>query len=177
MNLQMSRALLDPTDFDDFDGIERKARRLQELSVMSEPSAGGGTGAEGPPASTGSLDTTALATLRTRAALDRTLLAWIRTAFALDSFGFTLATYVARWIETGALRNIRPETPRRLGVTLLMAGTIGLMGGTIEYARALRRLALVSGGSRLSLVLAMAGLLVAAGTLMLLGAMLSAGPF
>jgi putative membrane protein len=129
------------------------------------------------PRSTGALDTTTLATLRTRAALDRTLLAWIRTAFALDTFGFTLATYVARWVDTGALQGIRSGTPRRLGLTLLVSGTLSLLGGTLDYAFALRRLALTSRGARYSVALALGGLVVALGALMILGAMLKSGPF
>jgi putative membrane protein len=151
---------------------------LHEKTVeMPEPCAGRAADAEGPQASTGSPDTAELAALRTRAALDRTLLAWIRTTFALDTFGFTLATYVARWIDTGALHGIRPEAPRRLGFTLLVAGTLGLLGGTLEYAYALRRLTLTSRGARYSVALALGGLMLALSALMALGVLLRSGPF
>ena len=122
-------------------------------------------------------DTTELATLRTKAALDRTLLAWIRTAFALDSFGFALASYVAKWVATGALHDVQPQTPRQLGVTLLATGTIGLIGGSVEYAGAMRRLRRAGRIPRASVSFAIAGLMIAVSTLMLLGALLKAGPF
>ncbi|APR81583.1 Hypothetical protein A7982_06932 [Minicystis rosea] len=121
--------------------------------------------------------TTLLALIRTRAALDRTLLAWIRTAFALAGFGFTLATYVQDWVSKGVLRGIRPETPRRLGLTLLVSGALGLLGGSIEYCRSARKLARAHDASVWSVALAVAFLMVGISALMVMGAMLKTGPF
>lgn len=126
-----------------------------------------------PSEETTELDTTELALLRTRTALDRTQLAWIRTAFALEGFGFTLATYVTRWIESGAIHGVDAETPRRLGLTLLAAGTLALLSGSVEHARALRRLGRVSGLSRWSSALAIAVVMVGVSALMFVGTLIT----
>lgn len=88
-------------------------------------------------------ETTELAVVRSKAALDRTLLAWIRTAFALEGFGFSLATYVSRWIQSGAIHGVSHDAPRRLGITLVTAGVLGLVGGTVatgaRHAGSVRR--------------------------------------
>jgi putative membrane protein len=109
----------------------------------------------------------ALAVLRTRAALDRTLLAWVRTSFALQGFGFTLATYVAKWIETGVLRNVRSELPRNLGLALLTAGVLAVIGGSIEHRRAMLRLTDVEEGPRWSFASVLAFVMIAVGLLVL----------
>lgn len=117
-----------------------------------------------------------LSRLRTRAALDRTLLAWIRTAFALQGFGFALATYVAKWISSGALRDVRPSLPINLGLTLVAAGVLSVLAGTVEYRRSLHTLGLVSHVPRLSLVFILASLMVAIGALVFVGPLLKVHP-
>jgi putative membrane protein len=126
---------------------------------------------------TAALDTTELASLRTKAALDRTLLAWIRTAFALEGFGFTLTTYVSRWIESGAIHGVRADTPRRLGLTLLGAGALGLLGGCVEHLRASRQLGRLRDASYWSVSLVVAVVMVAVSALMFVGALFKAGPY
>ncbi len=115
--------------------------------------------------------------LRTKAALDRTLLAWTRTAFALEGFGLSLATYVSRWIAGGAIHGVSAETPRRLGLTLLAAGILALVGGSLEHRRATRRLRRASGVSAWSAVFAMSILMLVVSVLMFLGALLRTGPY
>jgi putative membrane protein len=69
-----------------------------------------------------------LAWIRTRLALERTFMAWIRTAVSLIGFGFTIVQFFQRLqgmdAENG--RQMRPETPRDLGLALIATG-IGVL--------------------------------------------------
>lgn len=78
-----------------------------------------------------------LAVTRTILALDRTLLAWIRTSVALLGFGFTLAKFIRGYIASGAIHGVNPESPRNIGIVMLLLGLGGLVGGMVEYSRSL----------------------------------------
>lgn len=78
-----------------------------------------------------------LAVTRTILALDRTLLAWIRTSVALLGFGFTLAKFIRGYIASGAIHGVNPDSPRTIGIVMIMLGLGGLIGGLIEYTRSL----------------------------------------
>ncbi len=77
-----------------------------------------------------------LALSRTLLAFDRTLLAWIRTAISLLGFGFTLAKFVHGYLASGAMRGINPESPRAVGVALIVLGLGSLVGGVVEHYKA-----------------------------------------
>ncbi len=77
-----------------------------------------------------------LALSRTVLAFDRTLLAWIRTAISLLGFGFTLAKVLHGYLVSGAVRGINPESPRTVGMALIILGLGALIGGSVEHYRA-----------------------------------------
>lgn len=72
--------------------------------------------------------------LRTRMSTERTLMSWIRTSTALIGFGFTIFQFFDKLPEmsSGALV-VRPETPRYLGLTLILAGILALAIATWQY--------------------------------------------
>lgn len=83
-----------------------------------------------------------MARTRTLLALDRTLLAWIRTSLALLGFGFTLARFVHDLIATKALPSL-PHTlqsPKQLGLTLMVLGIGGLLFGAYDHFMSIRQL-------------------------------------
>jgi putative membrane protein len=81
-----------------------------------------------------------LALTRTVLALDRTLLAWVRTSLSLIAFGFTLARFVHDLIISGALHGVDARYPRDLGLTLMVLGIAGLLGGSFDHWRAVKKL-------------------------------------
>jgi putative membrane protein len=81
-----------------------------------------------------------LALTRTVLALDRTLLAWIRTSLSLLAFGFTLARFVHDLIVAGSLHGVDAQYPRHLGMTLIVLGIAGLLGGAYDHWRAVKKL-------------------------------------
>lgn len=84
-----------------------------------------------------------LAKVRTTLALDRTLLAWIRTSLTFITFGFGLAKFMAELQREGHLHVFGPEnldSPKALGLTMMILGFIGLIGGAYDYWRTARRL-------------------------------------
>ncbi len=84
-----------------------------------------------------------LAKVRTSLALDRTLLAWIRTSLTFITFGFGLAKFMAELQREGHFHVFGPEnldSPKALGLVLMMLGFAGLLGGSIDYWRIVKRL-------------------------------------
>lgn len=81
-----------------------------------------------------------LARIRTSAALDRTLLAWVRTSLSLICFGFTLARVVHELIKHGSLTTVDEQTPLTLGIGMMILGMFGLIVGSFEHARMVKRL-------------------------------------
>jgi putative membrane protein len=81
-----------------------------------------------------------LARTRTLLALDRTLLAWVRTSISLIAFGFTLAKFVHDLILSGSLHGVDAHYPRHLGITLMVLGIAGLLGGAYDHWRSVKRL-------------------------------------
>jgi len=74
---------------------------------------------------------------RTRLSLDRTLMAWVRTAAALIGFGFTIVQFFERFAHMSDVRAAaRPDLPRYLGLTLIAAGTMGLVIALWQYRTA-----------------------------------------
>ena len=77
-----------------------------------------------------------LAKIRTALALDRTLLAWIRTSLTFITFGFGLAKFMVELQHEGHLHGFGSGTldsPKVLGLVMMMLGLAGLGGGAVDY--------------------------------------------
>jgi putative membrane protein len=82
-----------------------------------------------------------LAIERTVLAADRTMLAGVRTSMALIGFGFTIFNILKYVQEHSPIKGImRPQTPRNIGVFLLVVGIIPLLMMIIQYSRTLKRM-------------------------------------
>jgi len=81
-----------------------------------------------------------LAVERTMLAADRTLLAWVRTSLSLIGFGFTIFKILQLVYEQGATKLMRHETPRNIGMMLIVTGTVPLFFMLIQYHRTLKRM-------------------------------------
>lgn len=80
-----------------------------------------------------------LARTRTLLAMDRTLLAWIRTSLSMIASGFTLARIVHDLIIAGTLNGVNAQYPREVGLTLVLLGIAGLLGGAFDHWRSVKR--------------------------------------
>jgi len=83
-----------------------------------------------------------LARIRTSLALDRTLLAWIRTALTFITFGFTLAKFVTQATWQHYLHGdqcVYLDSPKGLGLTMMLLGVMGLIGGAIDHWQTARK--------------------------------------
>ncbi len=87
------------------------------------------------------LNTSQLASLRTRLAFDRTknasertLMAWIRTSLSMISFGFSIETFFRAYtkVQAGLEAQILVE-PTILGLVLVGLGTFILILGAIDH--------------------------------------------
>jgi putative membrane protein len=81
-----------------------------------------------------------LAVERTVLAADRTMLAGVRTSLSFIGFGFTIFNLLRYIHEHSAGKIMRPETPRNVGLFMLIAGTVPLFLMMIQYCRTLRRM-------------------------------------
>ncbi|HBH61810.1 MAG TPA: DUF202 domain-containing protein [Nitrospiraceae bacterium] len=81
-----------------------------------------------------------LAVERTMLAADRTLLAWVRTSLSLIGFGFTIFKILDYLYEKGGTAVMRQQTPRNIGIIMIMTGTVPLFFMMLQYSRTLRRM-------------------------------------
>ena len=113
---------------------------------------------------------------RALAAYERTLLAWIRTGLALIGAGFTIGAVLLSLVEQGKLIGVRPHASRNIGLTLVALGVLSLVGASVSYRRAIRRIA-SDAAPAWPLGLTVAALLALLGALILGGLLFRAGPF
>jgi putative membrane protein len=81
-----------------------------------------------------------LAVERTVLAADRTMLAGVRTAMSFIGFGFTIFNLLRYLQENAPVKFMRPQTPRNVGLFMVVAGTIPLFLMIIQYSRTLKRM-------------------------------------
>lgn len=81
-----------------------------------------------------------LAIERTILSADRSLLAWVRTSLSLVSFGFTVYKVLQYMREHEMATVLRAQTPRNIGLLLILIGTVPLLLAMIEYRRTCKRL-------------------------------------
>jgi len=81
-----------------------------------------------------------LALQRTIQAQGRSLLAWVRTSLSLIGFGFTIFKALQYLYQEGSQQLLRPQTPRNIGLFLIITGTVPLLLAIVQYVRALRAL-------------------------------------
>jgi putative membrane protein len=71
---------------------------------------------------------------RTRMSLERTLMAWVRTAISLIGFGFTIVQFFERFSDMqGVAPALRPQSPRLLGLALILTGCAALAISVWQY--------------------------------------------
>ncbi len=81
-----------------------------------------------------------LAVERTVMGADRTLMATVRTSLSLISFGFTIYKILEQMQKTGVVRLIREQTPRNIGIFMIVVGVVPLALSMFQYRRMLKRL-------------------------------------
>lgn len=81
-----------------------------------------------------------LAIERTILAVDRSLLAWVRTSLSLISFGFTAYKILQYMVERDTTGFLRTQTPRNVGLVLLLTGTVPLLLAMFGYRQTQKRL-------------------------------------
>ena len=106
-----------------------------------------------------------LAVERTVLAADRTMLAGVRTSLSFIGFGFTIFNVLRYVLEHGG-ELMRPETPRNVGIFMLVAGTLPLLVMMIQYCRALKRMGRIESVFK-NPNFAMAGIIFLLGTILL----------
>ena len=119
-----------------------------------------------------------LATTRTLLAHERTLMAWVRTAFSMITFGFAIMKFFQYLAESETLGSAQRGTgARNLGVTLVLLGTVSLIGATWQHWRSMKEMQAAGKQSVWSLVLVVAILVTVIGLLAVVGAFVRTGIF
>ena len=106
-----------------------------------------------------------LAIERTVLAADRTMLAGVRTSLSFIGFGFTIFNLL-HYLQDHGAKLMRPETPRNVGIFMLVAGTLPLLVMMIQYCRALKRMGRIESVFK-NPNFAMAGIIFLLGTILL----------
>jgi putative membrane protein len=118
---------------------------------------------------------TRLALTRTAAALDTTLLAWVRTSLSLIGFGFGLAKFVHDLLLNKYLVGVDAETPRVLGLGMMMLGVLSLVGGALEHVRCVKRLQMTTATSAWSAAFIVTLVMAIIGVLLVLSLLVKSG--
>jgi putative membrane protein len=109
-----------------------------------------------------------LALERTRMAADRTILAWVRTSISFIGFGFTIYKVLDSLVKAqpGAML-IKDQTPRNIGILLILAGVIPMVFVMLDYIRGLKRMG-KSGGLYRNPYVIVAGIVILLGVYLLI---------
>jgi putative membrane protein len=81
-----------------------------------------------------------LAVERTILAADRTLLASVRTSMSFIGFGFTIYKILQQLQKSGVATLVREQTPRNLGIFMILGGIVPLALSMFQYKRIVTRL-------------------------------------
>jgi len=81
-----------------------------------------------------------LAVERTIMGADRTLLASVRTSLSLISFGFTIYKVLDQIQKAGVARVVREQTPRNIGIFMILVGIVPLALSMLQHWRTVKRL-------------------------------------
>jgi putative membrane protein len=121
-------------------------------------------------------DRTSPAFLRNQMAADRTLMAWIRTSMSLITFGFTSYKFL-QYVGEGQGTVHHHGGPRNLGLSMILLGTVALVGATLQHWQLLRIIDPDKTKRRWSLTAAVASMVSVIGLLAFLNLLLRVGPF
>lgn len=77
--------------------------------------------------------------MRLKDSADRTLMAWTGMTMSMIGFGFAIYEVLHDKSLEGAVLP-GAHTPRNVGMYLVVTGTVGILMGTVSYARTLWRL-------------------------------------
>ncbi len=121
---------------------------------------------------------TNLALQRTIIASERTLMAWIRTSISMIGFGFTIYKFLQYLldVEKPAVP-VRLNAPRNLAMTLVVLGTLALIGAILQHRQFMKRIGARERSQMWSLAVIIAILVALIGVLTFAGILLRAGPF
>ena len=106
-----------------------------------------------------------LALIRTEYSSERSLMSWMRTSASIFTFGFSIIKFF-EYVEQLDKGTQISAGPRRMGLALILGGTIALILAVIEHARRLGKMKELGlpDNSRFSLPVAVAVALLVIGT-------------
>ena len=77
--------------------------------------------------------------MRLKDSADRTLMTWTNMTVSMIGFGFAIYEILRdKWVEGAVMPGA--NTPRNVGMYLVVTGTVGIVMGSVSYARTLWRL-------------------------------------
>ncbi len=79
------------------------------------------------------------ALVRTALSSEQTMMSWIRTSLSLIAFGFSVTQFFHYLSQQEASSELSVG-PRRLGITLIVAGILTLVFGVAEHVHRLRKI-------------------------------------